>query len=141
MKVFVSSTFRDLEKERKQLIERLDDALEAAAMEKFIPYGNTPQEAAINELRESDIAVFLISSYGSLLDKCVVKECSAECSMKSRRKTKISYTHCEYLYALSEEKLHKVYRVEQPILEDKDKKTQKKFKNFLKKQEMNSIAK
>jgi hypothetical protein len=36
LKVFLSSTFKDLEGTRRELVNRLDSALEAAAMGKFI---------------------------------------------------------------------------------------------------------
>ena len=49
LKVFVSSTFRDLEPQRKDLIDRLDNVIEAAAMEKFIPHGATSHKDAVDE--------------------------------------------------------------------------------------------
>jgi len=131
LKIFISSTYRDLQKERGELIERLDKVLDAAAMEKFIPHGDTPQEAAITELQKSDIVIFLISSYGSLLDKCTIEDCQAVCSMKSPHKRKISYTHCEYQCAVAERKPHKLYRVESSLKDTT--KIKRKFKKFTKK--------
>lgn len=55
LKVFVSSTFRDLEKERRKIIEDLDQALEASAMEKFTPRGEKSQKMCINQLKDSDV--------------------------------------------------------------------------------------
>jgi tetratricopeptide (TPR) repeat protein len=138
LKVFVSSTFRDLEPQRKDLIERLDNVIEAAAMEKFIPHGATSQEDAVDELRKSDVVIFLISPlYGTLLDTCVIKECEAVCSMKAVPRERISYTHCEYTITKNEKKPHQTYRVEPVPESDMDeptrnllKKTRKKFSRF-----------
>ncbi len=105
LKVFVSSTFTDLGRERKELIGKLDKAIEAAAMEKFIPHGNTSQEEAVSELRGSDVVIFLISPlYGTLLNTCVIEDCSAPYTMKADPKVRISYTHCEYNITKAEKK-------------------------------------
>jgi tetratricopeptide (TPR) repeat protein len=132
LKVFVSSTFRDLKREREELIENLDHVLETAAMEKFIPHGGTSQEDAITQLRDSDVVIFLISPfYGSLLDMCVVKDCKAACGMKKTPKNRISYTHCEYLYAVAEGKLRQTYRVSFPDgMGPQSKTIEKKFKKL-----------
>ena len=80
-------------------------------MEDFVPDGKTSQEIGIEELRKSDLVIFLISPYyGSLLKECNVKDCKAECSMKKGR-DKISYTHCEYKIALAENKPYLPYLI------------------------------
>ncbi len=61
LKVFVSSTFRDLKKKRKALLEKVESALVGVGMERFIPDGKTSQETGISELRDCDLVVFLIS--------------------------------------------------------------------------------
>jgi hypothetical protein len=61
LRIFVSSTFRDLEPERKELLERLSSALEPAGMEVFIPTGKDSQSVALEELEKSDVVIFLIS--------------------------------------------------------------------------------
>jgi len=128
LKVFVSSTFRDLEKERRKIIEDLDQALEASAMEKFIPRGEKSQKMCIDQLKDSDIVIFLISPlYGSLLDTCIMKDCKADCTMKNG--LKISYTHCEYRYTLAEKKLHMAYKVhEKEFLKGMGKKDKEKYR-------------
>jgi len=85
IRVFVSSTFRDLEKERTLLREKLKLVLIDIGMEDFIPDGKTSQEIGIDELGKSDIAIFLISPYyGSFIKECKVKDCKADCAMKKR---------------------------------------------------------
>jgi hypothetical protein len=112
LKVFLSSTFKDLQPMREKLIERLDGALMSAAMEKFIPTGETSQKIALEELKESDLAVFLISPYyGTDISTCeFISECQADCGMKSKaKKEKISYTWCEYRFARGLNKPHFTY--------------------------------
>ena len=97
--VFVSSTFRDLEAERQQLLDRLDGALDGVGMEKFVPFGKSSQETAIDELKKSDAVIFLVSPYyGSFIEKCDIQDCKAECGVNDRSE-KISYTHCEFKIA------------------------------------------
>lgn len=85
IRVFVGSTFRDLEKERTLLREKLNLALVDIGMEDFIPDGKTSQEIGIDELGKSDIAIFLISPYyGSFIKECKVKDCKVDCAMKKR---------------------------------------------------------
>ncbi|ODS36212.1 hypothetical protein BEH94_05145 [Candidatus Altiarchaeales archaeon WOR_SM1_SCG] len=114
LNVFVSSTFRDLKKERKLLIDNLNTALTGVGMESFIPTGSdsgTSQEISIKELRKSDIVIFLVSPYyGSPIDKCKIKDCKAKCLMKDKQ-GEISYTHCEYKVALAENKHYLPYIV------------------------------
>jgi tetratricopeptide (TPR) repeat protein len=111
LRVFLSSTFRDLTDERRLLLDNLNKAISDVGMEKFIPDGRTSHEISIEELRKSDIAIFLISPYyGSLIKECKIKNCNAVCPMKNNGNS-ISYTHCEYNIALSENKLHQTYIV------------------------------
>jgi hypothetical protein len=111
LRVFLSSTFRDLKDERRQLLDNLNQALSDVGMENFIPDGRTSQEISIDELRKSDIAIFLISPYyGSLIKECKITNCNADCPMKNNGEG-ISYSHCEYKIALAENKLHQTYVV------------------------------
>ena len=114
LKIFLSSTFRDLSEHRSNIIDKLNAVFEGVGMEKFIPDGSNSQEVSIHNLKESDIVIFLISSYyGSLMDDCSLKnECKAECPMKTGE-GRISYTHCEYKTAISEGILHQTYLVEE----------------------------
>lgn len=110
LKVFLSSTFRDLQEEREELVEKLAPFLDVVHMESFIPDGTQSQEVSIRNLRDSDIAVFLISPYyGTTLQggRCLIKDCGAECPREG-----ISYTHCEYRLAVAEDKPRMVYLVE-----------------------------
>ncbi|MFX1478028.1 MAG: tetratricopeptide repeat protein [Promethearchaeota archaeon] len=112
LKVFLSSTYRDLADYRTEILNKLNLTFEGAGMEQFIPDGSKSQEICIGNLKENDVVIFLISSYyGSLMDTCSLKnECKAECLMKSG-KGKISYTHCEYKTTKAERILHQTYLV------------------------------
>ena len=111
LKVFLSSTFRDLEETRESILSLLNKALIDVGMEHFIPDGRTSQEVAIQELNDSDIIIFLVSSYyGSLLKECNIGECKNKCSIDDINK--LSYTHCEFKFALSEDKPHQSYIIE-----------------------------
>ncbi|GAG40386.1 unnamed protein product, partial [marine sediment metagenome] len=84
LKVFISSTSRDLGIFRDKIFNQLDKTLEGIGMEHFIPKGITSQTSSIENLRKSDVVIFLISPYyGSLLENCAIDDCWAECSMKS----------------------------------------------------------
>jgi tetratricopeptide (TPR) repeat protein len=115
IKVFVSSTFRDLKDERELIFGELNQALLPIGMEFFIPDGKTSQEIALLDkdqgLINADHVIFLISPrYGSLLDECKLKErCKANCPMKTGISNPISYTHCEYKFAKAENKNCQVY--------------------------------
>jgi len=105
-------------------------------MEKFIPDGETSHKNCIDDLKESDIVVFLISPhYGSLIEICELKDnCKADdcpmkmgfenclkedCPMRPEIEScpaddcpmKISYTHCEYKTTLAEGIPHQTYKV------------------------------
>ena len=110
LKIFLSSTFRDLQDMRKLLLDRLALALDASAMERFISTGKGPQDAALRELSDSEIVIFLISPYyGTNINYCKFKEeCKANCGMKNGKET-ISYTLCEYRVARAEDKPRLIY--------------------------------
>jgi len=113
LRVFLSSTFRDLKGERRELLDQLDKALKDVGMEDFIPDGRKSQEIALENIIKSDVVIFLISPYyGTLMDECRIKNCKADCPMKDGS-NKISYTHCEYKFALAEGKLHQSYLVDE----------------------------
>ena len=113
LSAFLSSTFRDLKRERGELLDQLDEALKDVGMEDFIPDGRTSQEIALENIIKSDVVIFLISPYyGTLIDECKIKNCKADCPMKDGS-SKISYTHCEYKFALAEGKLHQSYLVDE----------------------------
>ncbi|MFA6371778.1 MAG: DUF4062 domain-containing protein, partial [Methanothrix sp.] len=112
LRIFLSSTFRDLKDERKVLLDELASALDDVSMENFIPDGRDPHQACIEELRKSDIAIFLISPYyGTYMDRCNIADCKADCPMKNGS-GKISYTHCEYKICLADGKPHLTYLVD-----------------------------
>ncbi len=109
LKIFISSTFRDLKTTRKALISKIEEVLNGIGMENFIPNGSSSHSISINNLRESDIVIFLISSfYGSVIKECNIKDCQANCPMK-QGKQKISYTECEYYLTLVEIKTHMIF--------------------------------
>lgn len=114
LKIFLSSTFRDLADPRSKILDKLDAVFEGVGMEKFIPDGSSSQEVAIHNLKDSEVVIFLISPYyGSLIDDCSLKnECKAECPMKTG-KGQISFTHCEYKTVISEGILHQTYVIEE----------------------------
>lgn len=112
LKIFVSSTFRDLISIRRELLNSINTSLQAVGMEFFIPDGSYSQEKCIDELKKSDIVIFIISSnYGSLINKCIIKGCKAKCQM-IKKNIKISYTHCEFKVAIAENIPHMTYLVE-----------------------------
>jgi energy-coupling factor transporter ATP-binding protein EcfA2 len=111
LKVFLSSTFLDLQDERGELMKKISPALDVVRMESFVPDGRKSQAVAIENLRGSDAAVFLISPYYGLLlesGSCIVPDCKA----KDCPRGGISYTHCEYRFAVAENKPRMVYMVE-----------------------------
>jgi tetratricopeptide (TPR) repeat protein len=113
LKVFLSSTFKDLRGERAALLNNLTKSLEDVSMENFLPDGKNIQKASIEELRKSDIAIFLISPYyGTLIDICEINDCEvSNCPMKNNT-GKISYTHCEYKISLARNMPHLTYLME-----------------------------
>ncbi len=121
LRIFLSSSFKDLEKERKSLLKRIERAFNAIGMELFVANGEPSQKDALDELLKSDVVIFLISSYyGTNIDSCVYKDkCKAECGMKTG-KEKISYTWCEYRFARAEGKAHMTYIVNDKSWPSKD---------------------
>ncbi len=74
LNVFLSSTFRDLEGERRQILDDLDKALTSVGMEIFVPDGRDPHDVSIDNLRNSDVVIFLISPwYGTTIDECKIR--------------------------------------------------------------------
>ena len=115
IKIFVSSTFRDLKDEREHIFDKLNQAVLPIGMEYFIPKGETSQELALFDKDEglinADLVIFLISPiYGSQLTECRLQDrCKADCPMKSGQPNSISYTHCEYKFAKAENKKCQAY--------------------------------
>lgn len=112
LKIFISSTFRDLKTIRTSLILKIAEVFKLIGMENFIPDGSTSHSISINNLKKSDIVIFLISSYyGSIIKECNIKDCQANCLMK-QRKQKISYTECEYYLTITENKPHMTFLID-----------------------------
>jgi len=111
LKVFISSTYRDLKDVRRLLLQGVEGALEAVAMEKFVPVDKSPHDEAIQHLEKSDICIFIIGDYyGTVIEDCTIRtDACGDC------KGGISYTHCEYRRAKNAEKPHMVYIVENEI--------------------------
>ncbi|MHA1931108.1 MAG: tetratricopeptide repeat protein, partial [Promethearchaeota archaeon] len=105
----------DLGQTRSEILKQIDSAFAGVGMEEFIPDGTSSHENCIIELKNSKIVIFLLSSnYGSLIDKCQLKdECKADCIMKMGEGEgyRISYTHCEYKTTIAEGILHQTYKV------------------------------
>ncbi len=112
LKVFISSTYRDLKEVRGLLIQRIEETLEAVAMERFLPGNGSPHERTIEFLEQSDICVFIVEDYyGSLIEDCKIRtDKCMDCNGY------ISYTHCEYRRAMQADKPHIVYLIENDIL-------------------------
>ena len=109
LRIFISSTFRDLKYFRSKLLFRLKNVIESVGMEQFIPDGTNSHAKCFENLESCDFVIFFISvSYGSLINSCSNHACIAECPFKIKRE-KISYTHCEYLITISKKKPHITY--------------------------------
>ncbi|MGD2247587.1 MAG: tetratricopeptide repeat protein, partial [Candidatus Methanofastidiosia archaeon] len=111
LKVFISSTYKDLKAVRNLLISKIEKGVTAVAMEKFIPVDSHGQKISVKELKDSDVCIFIIGDYyGTVIDKCIsrTKDCG-DCPGT------ISFTHCEYKKALQSGKPHMVYIVETEI--------------------------
>ena len=69
MKIFLSSTFRDLQAEREAVLNALQTYQQSvAAMEYFLATPETPLETALAHLRQSDVVLLVVGFYaGSLL--------------------------------------------------------------------------
>lgn len=68
MKIFVSSTFRDLKEEREQVHLYLKKAgLESLGMEYFVAESNTPKEVCLRELQTANLILLIVTdNYGSI---------------------------------------------------------------------------
>ena len=127
IKVFVSSTFNDLIKERKELLDRLNATIEGmgVGMEDFYPDGTSSHEICIGKLRESQIAIILISpKYRTFIDRCKIKNCKYKAQLNG---CGISYPHCEIRVTFAEKKLHQIYLVDKDWDILKELKEWKKF--------------
>lgn len=84
LKIFLSSTYQDLEQASSKILQQIDSAFAGVGMEEFIPDSTSSHENCITELKDSKIVIFLLSSkYGSLIEICELKEdCKADCIMK-----------------------------------------------------------
>jgi tetratricopeptide (TPR) repeat protein len=112
IRVFVSSTFKDLIKERQMLLDRLNATIEGmgVGMEDFYPDGNSSHEICIGKLRNSQIAIILISpKYGTFIDECKIENCKYKSQLN---RCSISFTHCEIRVTVAENKLHQIYLVD-----------------------------
>ena len=69
MKIFLSSTFRDLIRDRKAVLDALQRRQQSfAAMEYFLATPKTPLATCLDELRKSDVVVIMVGlRSGSLL--------------------------------------------------------------------------
>jgi hypothetical protein len=103
LKVFISSTYKDLKEHRKAVI------LDAIVRLGQIPFGmeyfdasaksEEPLNFCFRQIEQADICVFIIGAqYGSVYDNPLNDEGMTEYSGKS-------FTQCEYDYAMSKEKV------------------------------------
>jgi hypothetical protein len=113
LKVFISSTYRDLKELGELLIEGIDISLEAASIEKFGPSDTETHYELVKNLENSDICIFIIGDcYGTLIEDCKIRtDACGDC------KGNISFTHCEYRRALQAGKPHIVYVLRDEISE------------------------
>ena len=67
MKIFISSTSRDLENERKEAIATVDRNGQATAMEKFFASNHPPKDVCLTYLQDCDAVVLILGFwYGSI---------------------------------------------------------------------------
>ena len=68
MNVFISSTYRDLKKERQDLLQSLKKAdIECSGMEFFGAQPGAPKEVCFGQIRSADLVILIIGdSYGSV---------------------------------------------------------------------------
>ena len=68
MRIFVSSTFRDLEQEREKIHLFLKKAeLESQGMEFFVAEPQSPKEVCLAEIDNADLVMLIVSdNYGSI---------------------------------------------------------------------------
>lgn len=113
LKIFISSTYRDLKEVRKLLTAEIDASLEAVAMEKFCPSDKSSHKESIGHLEDSDVCVFIIGDYYGTL----IKDCKVKIDKCGNCTGNISYTHCEYRRALQINKPHLVYVIKNEIID------------------------
>lgn len=53
LRIFLSSTFRDLFEERASILQAINKALIDMGMENFVPNGTTSQKIALDELKKA----------------------------------------------------------------------------------------
>jgi len=111
LKVFISSTYRDLKEVRQLIIGDVEETLEAVAMEKFIPVNESSHRESIKHLKEIDVCIFIIGDYYGT----VIKECKERKNSCKGCNGDISFTHCEYRRAVQLGKPRLVYIVENEI--------------------------
>lgn len=118
LKIFVSSTFRDLSDVRSELLGKINLKFEGVGMEQFLdqikfPDGKSQHQECISNIKNSDVVIFLISPYyGAFLESCSLKDdCKADCPMKTGE-GHISYTHCEYKTTIAEGILHLTFLID-----------------------------
>jgi tetratricopeptide (TPR) repeat protein/energy-coupling factor transporter ATP-binding protein EcfA2 len=121
LRIFLSSSFRDLKGVRKVFLKKMGEVFDAKGMETFIPSGERSQKVALDELLKCDVVIFLISPYyGSDIASCMFgKTCKAKCGMKTGRE-KISYTWCEYRFSVAEGKPRLSYIINDETWPSKD---------------------
>jgi len=57
LKIFLSSTFRDLKDTRSVILKKLDSVFKGVGMEEFIPDGSNSQEVCIGNLKKMEIII------------------------------------------------------------------------------------
>ena len=92
--MFLSSTFRDLKKERKRVRKIADEVCNVIGMEKFLPDEKCVLKTCLENLRKCDIYVGIIgSSYGSIIPYEQLVEVEGE---KAEDYKGLSFTHYEF---------------------------------------------
>ncbi|GAI19784.1 unnamed protein product, partial [marine sediment metagenome] len=85
LKIFLSSTFRDLKDYRINLLKQINSTLYGIGMETFTPSGEDSQYTCLENIDECDIVIFLISPYyGSFIEECKISGCTARCPLKQQ---------------------------------------------------------
>lgn len=107
LQVFVSSTYCDLKEERQTAVEAILKSGNIPAGMELFKAGNVSQLKAIKEwIDESDIYLLILGGrYGSI-----------------EAKSKLSYTHLEYNYAVKKKKPYFAIVIEEAALKEKIKK-------------------
>ena len=67
MKIFISSTSKDLKNERREAITTVDRIGQAIAMEKFFASNHQPKDVCLKYLQDCDAVVLILGfKYGSV---------------------------------------------------------------------------